>query len=208
MRSPNQALRRTLVRYAFALACVSTLVVGIVFVTRDRHLTSGSILSAIGLNLIAGVLFAVIFTVLSTRVQERSLEQNIGEKLTELSMELSSEVAKWDRTFLPMSTYPPVDPTDGYGGGFNRDMTYSLEKTGFYAFRGPSPRYVSARLKHTRHIPQQVKVAMLSPGDRRAIARRSSDRRFWERSRGKTLQTLELLCVENLIGYRAGYHSA
>ncbi|GAA4913090.1 hypothetical protein HD597_012385 [Nonomuraea thailandensis] len=199
MSSGNQGLRRTLVVYAFALACVSTLVVGIVLVTRDETLTAGSVLSAIGLNLIASVVFAAIFTLLSTRVQERSLEQALGEQLQDFSARFNSELARANESFLPTDVYPPLDPVEGYGDKFNVDMTRSLGRTDFYAFRGPSARYVAARLRESQRIPQQVKVAMLRPGDRRSIARRASDRRFWARSRGKTPETLEAEVYDELV---------
>jgi hypothetical protein len=178
-------------------------------VTQDHTLSTSVVLSSIGLNLIAGVLFAVIFTLLSTRVQERSIEQGIEEQLRDLSANLNNELAMWNRSFLPTETYPPLDPLNGYGDKFNIDMTRSLEGTDFYAFRGPSARYVAARLRESQRIPQQVRVAMLSPGDRRAIARRASDRRLWARSRGKSLQMLEtdvhdelIMSVVSLFDYR------
>lgn len=89
-------------------------------------------------------------------------------------------------------------------------MTRSLEETRFYAFRGPSARYVAARLRESNHYPQQVKVAMLSPGDPRAIQRRAADRAPWGRSQGRDMQQLEsdlrhelILSVVSLFDYRS-----
>ncbi|MBP2053462.1 hypothetical protein J2Z21_006455 [Streptomyces griseochromogenes] len=42
-----------------------------------------------------------------------------------------------------------------------------------------------ARLRESNHYPQQVKVAMLSPGDPRAIQRRAADRAPWGRFQGR-----------------------
>jgi hypothetical protein len=181
------------------LACCITLVVGIVLVTQDGSLRTDAILSALGLNLIASVIFAVVFTVLSNRVQERSLEENISDRLTSLIDDLRQDVGEANRVFMPIATYPALDPIDGYGDPFNRDMTRSLEQTGFYAFRGPSPRYAAARLCRSHHYPQQVKVAVVSPGDDRAIGRRASDRLHWARSRGKTLDILKAELRDELV---------
>ncbi|MET8679585.1 hypothetical protein ABZW18_18935 [Streptomyces sp. NPDC004647] len=210
MAAGHQIARKTLVNYAFAVACLATLVVGIVFVNLDRSLTTREVLSALGLNLIASVIFAVIFSVLSTRIQEKSLQQSLKDTFTAFSSELTATVAQGNKEFLPIALYPPLDPKDGlYGDRFNVDMIRSLEETGFYAFRGPSARYVAARLRASNHYPQQVKVAMLSPGDPRAIGRRAADRVYWERFAGKDIQELEsdlrhelIISVVSLFDYR------
>jgi ABC-type uncharacterized transport system permease subunit len=60
-QSPSWA-RRTLGAYAFALACVVSVGLGVFLVTRDKTLKSDQVLSSIGLELIASVIFATIFT--------------------------------------------------------------------------------------------------------------------------------------------------
>ncbi|MDT9691434.1 hypothetical protein Q5762_24435 [Streptomyces sp. P9(2023)] len=202
--------RRSLVSYAFALACLAALTVGLAMAWFDDGLTARAIMSAVGLNLVASVIFAVIFTLLSQRIQERSLDATLKEGLAEFSTNVTAELAKGRREYLPQALYPPVEPAGGsYGDRFNIDMTRSLEQTGSYAFRGPSARYVAARLRRSSHYPHQVTVAMLSPGDSRAVARRAADRRHWTRFAGQTAEELEeglrrelVLSVVSLFDYR------
>nr|WP_285552525.1 hypothetical protein [Streptomyces hygroscopicus] len=210
MAGGRQRMRRSLVVYAFWVACLATLVVGILLVPLDEKLTSREVLSSIGLNLVAGVIFAVIFTLLSNRAQEQNLEGTLKEGLDQFSARLAAELSRGRREFLPTARYEPVEPADGgYGDPFNVDMTESLERTGYYAFRGPSARYVAARLRCSSHFPQQVTVAMLSPGDTQMIARRAADRRNWRRFAGQSARELEdglrdelVMCVVSLFDYR------
>ncbi|GAA2887975.1 hypothetical protein [Streptomyces mexicanus] len=193
-------MRRSLVDYAFATASLVVLIVGVVFVNLDRSLSGRQVLANLGLNLIASVIFAVIFSWLSGRVQEASLQESLEDSFTEFSNKLTATVAQGNADFLPNALYPPLNPTNGeYGIRFNVDMTRSLEETAFYAFRGPSARYVAARLRASNHYPQQVKVAMLSPGDTMAIQRRAADRVYWERFEGKDIQQLEEELRQELI---------
>ncbi|WP_380283915.1 hypothetical protein [Kitasatospora purpeofusca] len=210
MATNPRSTSKTLVDYAFTVACLVTLIVGIVFVNLDRTLTARQILANLGLSLVASVIFAVIFSVLSSRLQEKGLQQSLAASFTHYSQELTATVAQGNSEYLPDALYPPLDPKDGqYGERFNIDMIRSLEETGFYAFRGPSARYVAARLRASNHYPQQVKVAMLSPGDARAIGRRAADRVYWERFAGKEPQQLEaelrdelIISVVSLFDYR------
>ncbi|MDY0811277.1 hypothetical protein [Kitasatospora purpeofusca] len=210
MATNPRGTSNTLVDYAFTVACLVTLIVGIVFVNLDHSLTARQILANLGLSLVASVIFAVIFSVLSSRLQEKGLQQSLAASFTHYSQELTATVAQGNSEYLPNALYPPLDPKDGqYGERFNIDMIRSLEETGFYAFRGPSARYVAARLRASNHYPQQVKVAMLSPGDARAIGRRAADRVYWERFAGKEPQQLEaelryelIISVVSLFDYR------
>jgi hypothetical protein len=181
------------------LASVITLGGGLLLALSDRALTGPALMSAIGVNLIASVAFAVVFSTLSSRLQERGLQEALGERVDQLSRSLFQEIAETNQAYLPVATYPPLDPVSGYGDQFNVDMTHSLEGTSFYAFRGPSPRYVVARLRCARRPPQQVRVVSMSPGDQRAIARRASDRQQWVRQQGKDLPTLERELRQELI---------
>jgi transcriptional regulator with XRE-family HTH domain len=123
----------------------------------------------------------------------------VVDQFLDATAKLRGEIAATNLTYLPIATYSPVDPVNGYGDYFNIDMTRSLEKTSFYAFRGPSARYVAARLRRARSYPQEVRVAMLNPGDSAAISRRSSDRLQWLRSEGKTAADLERELHDELI---------
>jgi hypothetical protein len=209
MADDPRKLRNTLFWYAFALACVTTLLISIVFVTLGPAVSPAAVLSAIGLNLIASVVFALVFTALSTWVQQNAIEGAVADQFLDATAKLRGEIAATNLTYLPIATYSPLDPVDGYGDYFNIDMTRSLEKTSFYAFRGPSARYVAARLRRARSYPQEVRVAMLNPGDSAAISRRSSDRLQWLRSEGKTAADLErelhdelIITVVSLFDYR------
>jgi hypothetical protein len=166
------------------------LLIGLILVSQDEAVTRDAVLSAVGLNLIASVIFAVIFSVLSNRVQERSLDESIEQGFAEAYSRLSGEIARTNSTFLPVAVYDPLNPTGDFGDPFNRDVTRSLEASGFFAFQGPSARFVATRLLKSRRYPQQVKIAMLSPGNQLAISRHASDRIFWPGSGGKTAQDI------------------
>ncbi|MFI6848742.1 hypothetical protein OG535_22440 [Kitasatospora sp. NBC_00085] len=210
MAARHQDTRRTLVNYAFFLACLVALFAGFLLMKADPGLTTRQILSNLGLSLIGSVLFALIFTAFSTRIQEKSLQESLKESFAELSGELTATVAQGNKDYLPIALYPALNPSDGrYGNRFNIDMTRSLEATGFYAFRGPSARYVAARLRASNQYPQQVKVAMLNPSDSRAIQRRAADRVHWDRFSDRELQQLEtelrhelIVSIVSLFDYR------
>lgn len=200
MPAGQRRIRRTLVNYAFALACVATFAIGYVLVSADQALTPREILANLGLNLVASVIFAVIFSILSTRIQEGGLEESLKESFGQYSAEMIAAVSDGNREHLPIALYPPVDPTpDAFGDRFNIDMTKSLDVTNFYAFRGLTARYVLPRLAASNHYPSQVRIAMLSPGDTRAISRRAADRKPWVRMAGKSLAQLQSELRQELI---------
>ncbi len=194
-------MRRSLVDYAFATASLVVLIVGVVFVNLDRSLSGRQVLANLGLNLIASVIFAVIFSWLSGRVQEASLQESLEDSFTEFSNKLTATVAQGNADFLPNALYPPAESDErrvrhplqcGHDAQPGRDGILCLS-------RPPSARYVAARLRASNHYPQQVKVAMLSPGDTMAIQRRAADRVYWERFEGKDIQQLEEELRQELI---------
>jgi hypothetical protein len=180
--TPAGKLRRTLVWYSFGTACVVALVIGVVLSVQDPQLTAGEVASSIGLNLIGSVVFAIMFALLANWVQERNVQETISEGFSELTDRITQNMARTNRLFLPAKRYEALNPTDTFGDDYNLDVTKDLEETGFFAFYGPSARYVAARLLATRHHPQQVRVAMIGPANRRAINRRAADRSSWLKS--------------------------
>jgi len=203
--TPARRLRRTLVWYSFGSACVVATLVGVVLI-KGQNLSAGEILSNIGLNLIASVVFAVMFVMLSNWVQDRHLQETISEGFetiregfTDLTDRLTESMAQSNQLFLPRASYPAVNPTVTFGEDFNRDVTMSLERSDFFAFHGPSARYVATRLRKARHRPQQIRIAMIDPGNTRAIRRRASDRATWPKFRGQQSEEVERELEEELL---------
>ena len=192
-------LRKSLAWYAFGAACLSVLLVGLLLTYQDGQLTRDAVFSSVGLNLIAAVIFAVVFSVASNRIQERSLEENLADGLDELRHDLVAALAANNRSFLPSASYPALDPGASFGDAYNRDLTLSLERSNTFFFQGPSARLVAARLRKLRHYPQQIKIVMLDPGDRRALARRAADRVLWPASQGRPVAAIEEELREELI---------
>jgi hypothetical protein len=185
--TPSRKLRNRLVTYAFALGYLVVLVIGIVLVAQDHSLTARQVASAVGLNLVASVVFALIFSLLTVQVQERTMQENIEERFTELSANVVATISHNTRTYLPTANYRASDEFDPI---FNRDVMRSFATSGNYSFRGPSPRYLPARIKTVRQAPQHIRVIMLDPRLEKAVARRAADRRARPSSQGKTLDDL------------------
>jgi hypothetical protein len=189
--TPARRLRKTLVWYSFGTACLVALLIGALLVLLDPAPDKGPLLSSIGVNLIASVVFALTFVILSNWVQDRNTAETINEGFAELTDRLIQNISQSNQLFLPRSTYPAVNPEDSFGDEYNHDVTMSLERSGFFAFHGPSARYVATRLRKARRHPQQIRIAMISPANRRAISRRAFDRASWPKSKGQPAETIE-----------------
>jgi hypothetical protein len=195
----TRRLRRTLVWYSFGTACFVALIVGVFLVLQDHSLNAGSVSSQIGLNLIASVVFALMFAGLANWLQERNLEETIGEGFSDLTERVAQGMAQTNQLFMPLKHYDALNPTDTFGDDYNRDVTVDLEQSGSFAFYGPSARYVAARLLATRHRPQQIRIAMISPANNRAISRRASDRTSWPKSHNEPIEQIERELEDELL---------
>lgn len=206
MSSPVQAWRTSAARYAFSFAASFSVITGMIFITQDDELAASEILSSLGLNLIASVIFALVFSFFATEKQEKALKENLDEQFQELSARMLDQMSESNKMFLPIARYPAVN---GFGEQFNIDMERSLAETSSFVFRGPSPRYVAARLKHSSRHPGSVRISMIDPQNREALFKRAADRRRWPSSRDKDTQQLcdevkeEIFCsVVALFDYR------
>lgn len=184
-RSPAW-MRRTLGAYAFALACVVSVGLGVFLVTRDKTLKSGQVLSSIGLELIASVIFSIIFALLSSRVRDRILYDALVEHANTMSAQVLERLANSD-SHIPIATYRAGN---SYDADFNRAITASLDGSHLYAFRGTSAKYVPARLKAVHNRPEELRVAMIDPTSTLALRRRSADRQRHPEQRGRSVDAL------------------
>jgi hypothetical protein len=184
--------RRRLVTTAFALAVVFGLLVGFVLTLFDDRLTLDSILSSIGVNLIASVMFALFFSWLSGNIQQRALLANLREaygaaterqeaatvrlsqKIDALTGELFGKLAGFQRLYMPDATYEAsVVPAPE----FNRDINASLAEAFNYAFRGTSAKFVSLRLERIRpRNLNAVEIVTLDPQSTEALKARAVER--------------------------------
>ncbi|MEV0381732.1 hypothetical protein [Nonomuraea sp. NPDC050643] len=176
---------RKLQLYAFWLALVVCLSAGIIMAFLDDELRKGSILSSIGLNLIAAVIFAFIFSWLSGNLQQRILIENlrseqhdasaaIQKSISELSAGMLDKLAGYEKRYMPTTTYPASNELIRE---FNEDVSASLQRTASYAFRGTSGKYVPTRLKKApRGNLRDVKIIMLDPRSSRVLNARAAER--------------------------------
>lgn len=189
-----------MVRYSFVTACAIALLISAILVMQDDKLTAKEIYSSIGLNLLASVVFALMFVALANWIQDRNTQETIRESLEGLADRITQDMARTNRLFLPSKHYDALNPTDSFGDDYNEDLTLDLEKSDFFAFYGPSARYVAARLLAAHHHhPQQIRVAMINPRNRRAISRRASDRTSWPRSHGQSIEQIERELEDELL---------
>jgi hypothetical protein len=184
-------LSRTFVWYSFGTACSVALAVGVLLAALDDDLSAAEISSAIGLNLIASVVFALMFVALANWVQDRNVQSTIRDGFKELGEQVRNNAATTDRLFVPQKTYEPVNPGSNYGDEFNLEVTRDLEESDFFAFNGPSARYVAARLLAARHHPTHIRIAMIGPANKAAIQRRAFDRRSWAGNEGQTIEQIK-----------------
>jgi hypothetical protein len=192
-------LRVILVRYSFATACVVALSMSVILTMQDNSLTAAQIYSAIGLNLFASVVFALMFAALANWLQDRHTQETISESLEGVAERITQNMARTNTLFLPSKHYKALNPTDSFGDEYNGDITLELERSTFFAFYGPSARYVAARLLVARHQQQQIRVAMINPANRRAISRRAWDRMEWPTSQGRTVEQVEQELEDELL---------
>lgn len=188
MATSGPRTRRTLSRYALALACVVVVSTGVALTTLDKQLSVRDILSTIGLNLIASVVFAVIFSVTSSRVQERIQADSMAERHETLSRRLVQTISDINSLYMPVSRF-----TDGteFDYEFNRELTRSLESSTSYSFRGTSSRFIPIRLRQGSHLPDRVRVIMLDVKSEKAVIRGASDRKLYiSKSLGELAQEL------------------
>jgi hypothetical protein len=127
--------------------------------------------SAIGLNLIASVVFGVVFSLVAGRVQTPAIEDNMKEGFAQLSHDLHGSLVVTNRLFLPNAAYPPEDPSPSrsFGSAYNLDLTNSMRQTSTFMSYTLSGRQLGVRLLQAPRPPQRVKLALLDPTNRGAI---------------------------------------
>jgi hypothetical protein len=184
-QSPSWA-RRTLGAYAFVLACAVSVGLGVFLVTRDKTLKSDQVLSSVGLELIASVIFAIIFTLLSSRVRDRILYDALVEHANAMSAQVLERLANSD-SHIPMATYRAGN---SYDADFNRAITASLNGSHLYAFRGTSAKYVPSRLRAVHNRPEELRVVLIDPTSTLALRRRAADRQRHPEERSRSVDAL------------------
>ncbi|MEU8275813.1 hypothetical protein ACFYOK_10125 [Microbispora bryophytorum] len=198
--------RRTLAMYAFWLAMVVSFAGGVFLTLLDKRLSMTSALSAIGLNLVASVVFALVFSWLSGNIQQRILlesvqdehrlalqeQQAIAEKMSvrveDVSRQLFDKLAGYETQYMPAASY---DASSDLNSEFNKDVSQSLAVTSNYAFRGTSAKFVPVRLKKTpRGNLREVKIVMLDPRSDNVIRARAAERIEQHSFSGKSVEAV------------------
>lgn len=167
--------RRLLDRYAFAVACLVVLIAAILLIKLNDNLGWRELLSAIGLNLLASIVFAVIFATLSERVRERGLRSGLVEQFSTLSDHLRADLLRTASTYLPSKVYQAAQ---SFGESFNQDVGVALEASRSFSFKGTSAKYVAQRIRNAGHKPQHLRVITLDPSNDASIRHRAADRQM------------------------------
>ena len=165
-------------RYAFALAIVVCLAVGVYLTIEDKTSSLAVKLSGLGINLIAAAAFSTIFALLVERENRSLVEHQLDERFDAHTSKLLAAVSNLNSAYLPTAVYAPGQ---GYNQTFNRNLMDDLNHSSYYYFRGPSAKYIAARLKALRRRPDLVRVYIPSPDSIASIkfdiANRSRTRR-------------------------------
>ena len=195
MAVSSPRMRKTLGLYALVLACLVVVFIGVGLTLIDNRLTTRDIFGAIGLNLIAAVVFAVIFSVISGRIQERIQSEALAEQYDSFSRDLMMAIAKNNPDYIPINRF--VD-TETFNPDFNLAITRSLDASQtYYLFRGTSAKYIPVRLRHASNLPELVKVAMLDVKSTRAVRRGASDRHLY--IKGKSVDQLAAELIDETL---------
>jgi hypothetical protein len=146
-------------RYAFALAIVICSGVGVYFTIEDP--TSLRLkLSGLGINLVASALFATVFAVLVDQEHSSVVAQQFDERFAEHSARLMEALTKLNSDYLPSAVHAPAASFDPV---LNKKIIDDLNRSSFYYFRGPSAKYIAARLRGLRRRPDLVRIYLPGP---------------------------------------------
>lgn len=183
--------------YAVLLASLGLSAAGVLLVSFDDDLRPEEIMSALGLNLIASVIFAVIFSLVSSNIQERLLLERIEGTIAGVSQELLGKLAGYEAHYMPSATY---EAGEQWNSPYNDDVTRSLTETTSYAFRGTSAKYVPSRLQRAhRGRLRQVDIIMLDPRARRTLEARAAIKRDQTRDSRSVRQVADDIADEILM---------
>ena len=160
-------------RYAFALAIVSCLGIGVYLTAIDSSATIEQKLSGAGVSLVASAVFALIFSLLSDRENRSLIREEISANFGLHSEAMLGEWSKKNVLHLPMSAY---SATEGFDRAFNIALMGAFEQSSTFYFRGVSAKYIPARIKAARVCPDSMKIYISGPSAEAAIRTRVADR--------------------------------
>jgi hypothetical protein len=153
-------------RYAFALAIVVCLAVGIYLTVEDESSGLAVKLSGLGINLIAAAAFSTIFALLVDRENRSLAEDRLDDRFDAHASKILKAVSNLNTAYLPAAVHPPGQ---GYDTAFNRNLMNDLNHSSYYYFRGPSAKYVAARLGALRRRPDLVRIYVPGPASTASI---------------------------------------
>lgn len=189
--------RSRLAVYALLLASAVILGGGVALAFLDKDLDSSEIASAIGLNLIASVLFALIFSYISGTIQERLLLERIEGSISKVSQELFVKLAGYQDHYMPTITYGAGEQ---WQRAYNDDVTASLLESASYAFRGTSAKYVASRLRRVpRGKLRRIDIVMLDPRSDQALQARADIKQAQTRTSKEVSELAEEIKNEILL---------
>lgn len=153
-------------RYALALAIVVCIAVGIYLTIADKTASLAVKLSGLGINLIAAATFSTIFALLVDRENRSLVEHQLDERFDAHTSRLLTAVSNLNSAYLPTAIHAPAQ---GYDRIFNKNLMDDLNHSSYYYFRGPSAKYIAARLRALRRRPDLVRVYIPSPDSMASI---------------------------------------
>lgn len=200
-RRPLSSLQRRLARYALVLSLGLVVGGGLFLVTQGPSTSWPTILSGLGLNLIASGIFAALFTFLSDREQRNLVVEEIRESFSVHSERLLGAVHARQAYFLPRATFAA---SKDYNPEFDFELSRAMLDASFYGFRGATAKYVSRRLALLSTCPATVIVVLADPRSeslmRRRVADRTTNPKYHGLSPAEIADSLRRELAESLVG--------
>jgi hypothetical protein len=170
--SPSLDIHRRPYKYALALVLVVASLIALILLLLDHTTPLREKVTEVGAGLAASIIFALIYTVLANREYSELIRTEIASQLADHLSIILHQITQLNQLYLPTDRYAAVQSFDAR---FNRDLTRDLSNSKYYFFRGTSAKYVPARLLHSNHRLEDVKVLMVDPRDRDALNSRAQD---------------------------------
>lgn len=200
-RRPLSILQRRLARYALVLSIGLVVGGGLFLVAQDSSTPWATILSGLGINLIASGIFAAFFAFLSDREHRNLVVEEIRESFSSHSEQLLGAVHAEQAYFLPRAKFAA---SKDYNPEFDIELSRAMLEASFYGFRGATAKYVARRLALLSTCPATVTVILADPRSDSLMRRRVADRTTNPKYRGlspiEIADSLRHELAESLVG--------
>jgi hypothetical protein len=178
------------VKYAYWLALSVSVIVIFSIYFWGRTSPYKDQLYAVASSLIASVCFAVIYNQLANREFLELVKSEMSNDSKLLSQAVIEHIQRNHLAHNPSTVYGATITPDN---SFNIDMAEDLRTSSFYFVKTTSAKYVSARVKHSKHSLMLIKLLIFDPCDPPSVKLRARDR---STNPGYVGRTLDELCED------------